>query len=295
MGADFETPEALYARSDVVREYASFDFLLPGERLILTTYGEALAGWRMLDLGVGAGRTTVHFADRVATYVAVDYSEPMVEACRERFAPHRYPGARFERGDARDLSNFDDASFDFVLFSFNGLDAVGDTDDRRRALEAVARVAAPGALFAFSSYNLAHFRRSASPVRAMARAAWAARRRPHTIVTQRRRLRAAARTALRRRRLNPVVTSGADEGVIVEERPRWELQRGFFDDPDRLVPLARYATTPRRQVARLDEAGFDDVRVFDHEGRASSPDGRDGLVHAPWVNYWATRGTGQGR
>ena len=295
MGADYETPDALFARSDVVSEYASFDFLLPGEQLILTTYGDALAGWRMLDLGVGAGRTTVHFADRVALYVGVDYSQPMVAACRDRFPQDRYPDARFECGDARDLSGFDDASFDFVLFSFNGLDTVGDGADRRRALDAIARVAAPGALLAFSSHNLLQFRSGASPTRAVAHAVWRARRRPHTIVSERRRLKAAARSARRRRRQNPVVTSGADEGVIIEERPRWELHRRFFDDPDEVIRVTRYSTTPRRQVARLAEAGFDDVRVFDHEGREVSPGDGRALARAPWVNYWATRRTDAGR
>ena len=47
---------------------------------------------------------------------------------------------------------FPDAAFDIVAFSYNGLDAVG-FEDRHVVLDEVARVLAPGGVFAFSSLN----------------------------------------------------------------------------------------------------------------------------------------------
>jgi ubiquinone/menaquinone biosynthesis C-methylase UbiE len=104
----------------------------------------------MLDLGVGAGRTTIHFAPLVRSYLGLDWSHAMVETCLARFdgAP-----ARFELGDARDLERFDEAAFDFVLFSFNGLDCV-DHDERIATLAGIRRVLAPGGVLCFSSHNL---------------------------------------------------------------------------------------------------------------------------------------------
>jgi ubiquinone/menaquinone biosynthesis C-methylase UbiE len=40
---------------------------------------------KMLDIGVGRGRTTMHFAQAAEEYWAIDYSEETIAACRERF------------------------------------------------------------------------------------------------------------------------------------------------------------------------------------------------------------------
>jgi len=59
----------------------------------------------------------------------------------------------FTVGDARDLSRFDTGSFDFVLFSFNGLDCMGH-GDRLATLAELRRVCAPTGFVCFSSNNL---------------------------------------------------------------------------------------------------------------------------------------------
>jgi len=120
MRPNLEDLEAHFRCDDVVQEYASFDFLLPPEAELLARYRTRIAGTRILDLGVGAGRTTHHFGPLASTYVGIDLSKPMVEACRKAFAS--LPGVAFHVADARDLRGFADESFDVVLFSFNGLD-----------------------------------------------------------------------------------------------------------------------------------------------------------------------------
>ncbi len=101
----------------------------------------------MLDLGVGAGRTAWHFAPRVNSYLGLDYARTMVQRCRQDL-----PAYRFVVGDASNLDFADDNSYDFVLFSYNGLDHL-ELPDRERALIEMKRVLRPGGIMAFSSHN----------------------------------------------------------------------------------------------------------------------------------------------
>ena len=107
---------------------------------------------KMLDLGIGGGRTTEHFAPLVDDYTGIDYSEQMILACQERFA-NASQAMTLEVGDARNLEPFPSNSFDFVLFSFNGIDYVSH-GDRLKILQEVRRVGKPGSYFFFSSHNL---------------------------------------------------------------------------------------------------------------------------------------------
>src|SRR4051812_41914145 len=136
-----------YERSEVVQYYARYSAdLQPPENRFLARFGEPLRSMCMLDIGVGAGRTTPHFASRAKSYTGIDYSHGMIAACRRKFADQ--PAWRFEYGDARDLCQFAERSFDFVLFSYNGLDYVSHRD-RLLALSQIARVCRPGGLFLF--------------------------------------------------------------------------------------------------------------------------------------------------
>ncbi len=101
----------------------------------------------MLDLGVGAGRTTFNLQPLVKEYIGVDYSKSMTDLCKERF-----PGVKFETKDAKDL-DFPDGHFDFILFSFNGLDYVSH-EDRVKTLQNIRRMLKKGGLFVFSSHNI---------------------------------------------------------------------------------------------------------------------------------------------
>ena len=102
---------------------------------------------RILDIGIGAGRTTPLLTLLSDQYVGIDYAQPMVEAAKQM-----YPDLDLRVGDARDLSEFAADSFDFVFFSFNGIDTM-DEDGRRAVLKAVHRVLAEDGLLAFSTLN----------------------------------------------------------------------------------------------------------------------------------------------
>ncbi|MBI1422095.1 MAG: methyltransferase domain-containing protein [Gammaproteobacteria bacterium] len=101
----------------------------------------------ILDIGVGAGRTTEALIEISEQYLGIDYSREMVSACRTK-----YPGVRFEYADARNLSHFSDNMFYLVVFSMNGLCMVNH-EGRLQILREIFRVLQPGGVFLFSAYN----------------------------------------------------------------------------------------------------------------------------------------------
>jgi SAM-dependent methyltransferase len=135
-----------YGKPGTVAHYAALDYLTPCERLLFATYIRPSSA--ILDLGVGGGRTTPCLSGLASRYVGVDYVPAMVEACRAKF-----PGTEFAVADAADLSAFANASFDAVVFAFNGIDFVLPETARRCCLGHIHRVLKPGGVLIFSSHN----------------------------------------------------------------------------------------------------------------------------------------------
>ena len=142
----------VYRLPEVAAVYAGESALFPPEETILHLMLPELRTARMLDLGVGGGRTTLHFAKCVREYVGADYSDSMIRECQRRFAAYPHPPS-FVVGDARSLQMFADGSFDFILFSLNGIDSVNHSD-RLAILKEIRRVGKPGGWLCFSSHNL---------------------------------------------------------------------------------------------------------------------------------------------
>jgi SAM-dependent methyltransferase len=133
----------IYSAPEIVRVYAARAGLHPAEELAFGRYAAPASA--ILDIGVGGGRTTPYLAARASSYVGIDYSSGMVEACRERF-----PGLSFLCETACDLGRFPDGSFDLAVFSFNGLANIPSDRERRRALGEISRVLKRGGRFVFS-------------------------------------------------------------------------------------------------------------------------------------------------
>jgi SAM-dependent methyltransferase len=148
VGSDYRD---VYSRQWV--SYAVRD-VHPAESFLLEVGREIWHKARLLDLGVGAGRTTWVFGALAASYLGIDIVPRMIEVCREAFTES--PRRKFLVGDAQDLSAFADGSFDVVLFSYNGIDHL-TPEGRQRALGEIRRVLTPEGLFFFSSHNLGVF------------------------------------------------------------------------------------------------------------------------------------------
>lgn len=141
-----------YIAREIVRHYSQLRQLQPAEQTILDLlrHEYSLSNMKMLDIGVGGGRTTEYFSSVVREYIGIDYSEEMIAACQKRFPSQ---SKVFKVVDARDMSQFSDNSFDFILFSFNGLDVISHPD-RLQVFQEVRRIGKSGGYFCFSSHNL---------------------------------------------------------------------------------------------------------------------------------------------
>ena len=137
----------------LAQQYAISELFRP-ERELLLVLRDQLNQMDMLDLGVGAGRTSFTFTALTRTYVGVDYAKSMVEMCRNRFGENSRQ--KFVCLDAADLSSLGDRSFDLILFSFNGIDCV-ELERRQKILREVHRLLRPDGYFFFSANSLESF------------------------------------------------------------------------------------------------------------------------------------------
>ncbi|MEA5508664.1 class I SAM-dependent methyltransferase [Crocosphaera sp. UHCC 0190] len=146
-----DTNQTTYQSSHIVNYYAQLSQLQPAEATILNLLKGQLSSMKMLDIGVGGGRTTKYFARLVKQYIGIDYSAEMIAACQQRFSNDS--SILLEVGDARDLSRFNDNYFDFILFSFNGIDYISHTE-RLQVFQEISRVGKTRGYFLFSTHNL---------------------------------------------------------------------------------------------------------------------------------------------
>ena len=97
-------------------------------------------GMDVLDVGSGDGTTAVPAAQRGATVLGVDISEPLVAAGNARAEALGLSNLRFEEGDASHLDGLADDSFDLVVTVFGAMFAPRPFDVAKE----LVRVARPG-------------------------------------------------------------------------------------------------------------------------------------------------------
>jgi SAM-dependent methyltransferase len=248
-----------YMQPRVVEDFASRSELTPAE---VASLGEAwpLVRGDVLDVGVGAGRTTGYLHALARSYRALDISSAMVDACKAR-----HPGVDVRLGDARTLEGIEDASCDLVLFSFNGIDYIG-YEERRRVYRAVARVLRPGGAFVYSSHNM-HVLGGEFPPVALPRVKATAN--PLRLVVRMARAMAARRRRMgNRERLAAGQVMSQGYAVVNDEAYDHSLLTVYVD--------------PAHELEALAAAGFVDAVTISAKGQRN----RD-VLDDPWIYYVA--------
>jgi ubiquinone/menaquinone biosynthesis C-methylase UbiE len=127
--------------------WASFDRLQSCEKAVFSNITDKIRDKKILDIGVGAGRTTPFLLDLSRNYTAIDYSPAMIRVFTKKF-----PDIEIRHCDARNMGDFIEGSFDFIFFSFNGIDYVVH-NDRLLILKEIYRILKQNGYFLFSSHN----------------------------------------------------------------------------------------------------------------------------------------------
>lgn len=220
-----------FETQDVVQEYINDALLHPAEKKIISILSGSLSDLDMLDLGVGGGRTAIHFEPLVKKYIGTDYSENMIESCKQKF-----PGLDLRVLDARLMPEFDDNTFDFILFSFNGIDYM-DKDERTKTFKEIKRVCKQNGFFVFSSHNINAVPRIFSL--SLSLSPWIL-----------------ARRILRFIKIHvynwPLSRHQGKETIIIDSAHNFRLKSFYID--------------PKEQISQLKNLGFHNVKAYDQQG-----------------------------
>ncbi|WP_027339241.1 class I SAM-dependent methyltransferase [Halonatronum saccharophilum] len=106
----------------------------------------------ILDIGCGAGRTTFGLYQKgYKDIVGLDLNKDMIRAAKKIDKEKGY-GLNFTVGNVLNL-DFDDNSFDYALFSFNGITQIPSREGRVKVLEEIRRVLKDDGIFIFTTYD----------------------------------------------------------------------------------------------------------------------------------------------
>lgn len=253
-----------YSRHGVTKKYQRDDDLFLPERVVFGHLKKIYKNGRILDIGVGGGRTTQALLEISGDYCGIDYSAAMVKSAQDRF-----PNIKFKHCDARDLSEFSSETVDVAVFSYNGIDYVGHLD-RLRILKEIWRVLSPRGVFFFSTHN----RNKPAPI-----AGW----RPSTLGFREyptvNPLRIAHRVLRYAQRLHRTVR--------LRKFVRHEEDFALLNDNAHNYGLITYYISISKQIEQLHSCGFQRVIAIDETGECL--DSKDWATYTGVTYYLAWR------
>jgi SAM-dependent methyltransferase len=253
-----------YSDALVASEYGEATGLQLPEAQILSRLRPEFDGKRILDIGVGGGRTTPFLLEISENYVGIDYSPGMIERCRSR-----HPHVELRVLDVRDLSQFGVNAFDLIFFSYNGIDYI-EHEDRIRVLAQTRHSLSAGGAFVFSSHNRA----------APAKSAWSLDHLPFRTSP----FRESWPLAHQLRRYATGLLNASVNKRYEKQTETYELR----NDEAQQYSLITYYIHIEHQMRQLEDAGYRDCQAVDLNGRwLEQRDYAD--IRDPWIYYLCRR------
>lgn len=246
--------KATYARGDVLEHYQYLDALFVPEKVLFEKLSPTIKDKKILDIGIGAGRTTKHLLQISTDYTGIDYVSEFAEETAKK-----YPDSKILLGDARNLIEFEDRSFDFVLFSFNGLDYVL-SEDRLKALKEIYRVLKKGGIFMFSSHNRDY--------------------KYFTKLPWQRKIEFDARFL----RFSLYCLYHLPKHLKMKKHEIHTDEYALVNDPDHRFSLLHYYISIDKQARQLASVGFSGIEAYDKEGKLVEAD-----TSSDWIYYLAKK------
>jgi len=240
----YKINQKTYTSNEGVNAYINTS-LQPPEVSIFVKYRDFYLGKSILDIGCGAGRTSYYLRNFTKEYTGVDYSEAMIAYCKRQ-----YSELTFEHCDARDLSRFSDNSFDFVLFSYNGIDYISNSD-RLKVLNEIKRILKKDGIFMFSTHN----------------------RNYHNIITAPSLEFSFNPKHLLLNMINFIKQKKNNRHLKKEETNHHDY--AILNDSGNNFSLLTYYITKEKQTEQLNDIDFKLIEMFDMDGQTLKPDSTD--------------------
>src|SRR5215467_12232940 len=136
MNAPVNPNKALWEKGDFTR---IADTMRESGEALVQKLG-IMKGMKVLDLGCGDGTTAVPEAKLGADVEGIDIARNLVDAGNKRAKEHGLANLRFQEGDASNLAQLPDKSFDFVVSIFGAMFAPKPFDVAKE----MVRVTRPG-------------------------------------------------------------------------------------------------------------------------------------------------------
>lgn len=113
------------------------------EQILISEYFDE--NTNILDIGCGAGRTTLKLKEQGFKVVGIDFSEEMIKVSKKINNTIDYQVQNIIK------TNFCDNQFDGALFSFNGLMLLCSLEDRMKAMQEINRIIRKEGIFIFTT------------------------------------------------------------------------------------------------------------------------------------------------
>ena len=137
--------ERSYNNADIVDYYRNFVSagLFHYEEMLIDKY--FIAGGKTLDVGCGAGRTTIPLFERGYQVIGIDYAKKMIAAAKTINEAIDYRVGNILS------TQFSDHEFDNIIFSFNGLMLLDSYEERLSATKEICRILKNDGNFIFTT------------------------------------------------------------------------------------------------------------------------------------------------